>query len=84
MNLSERSLRRRLAGESTSYRQILDQVRETLARAYLSDTDLRVEDIAERLGYSDAANFSHAFRRWTGTAPGRYRSRPGLSARRRS
>lgn len=84
MNLSERSLRRRLAEESTSYRQILDQVRETLARAYLSDTNLRVEDIAERLGYSDAANFSHAFRRWTGTAPGRYRSRPDLSARRRS
>lgn len=84
MDLSERSLRRRLAQESTSYREILDQVRETLARAYLSDTDLRVEDIAERLGYSDAANFSHAFRRWTGTAPGRYRSGPRLSARRRS
>ena len=85
LNLSERSLRRRLAAESTSYRELLNQVRETLARAYLLDTGLRVEEIAERLGYSDAANFSHAFRRWTGTSPGRFRTgAPSVSARRRS
>ncbi|MGB5621878.1 MAG: helix-turn-helix transcriptional regulator, partial [Gammaproteobacteria bacterium] len=85
LHLSERSLRRRLAAESTSYRKLLNQVRETLARAYLLDTGLRVEEIAERLGYSDAANFSHAFRRWTGTSPGRFRSgaRP-VTARRQS
>lgn len=74
LHLSERGLRRRLSAEDTSFRRILDEVRETLARAYLRDTRLQVEEIAERLGYSDAANFSHAFRRWTGSAPGRYRA----------
>ena len=74
LSLSERGLRRRLSAENTSYRRILDEVRETLARAYLRDTRLQVEEIAERLGYSDAANFNHAFRRWTGSAPGRYRA----------
>lgn len=74
LGLSERGLRRRLAVEKTSFRRIIDEVRETLARAYLRDTRLQVEEIAERLGYSDAANFSHAFRRWTGSAPGRYRA----------
>ena len=85
LHLSERGLRRRLAAESTSYRKLLNQVRETLARAYLLDTGLRVEEIAERLGYSDAANFSHAFRRWTGTSPGRFRTEAlPVSARRQS
>jgi AraC-like DNA-binding protein len=74
LHVSERGLRRRLAAEETSYRDILDQVRETLARAYLRDTRLQIEEIAERLGYSDAANFTHAFRRWTGSAPGKLRA----------
>jgi AraC-like DNA-binding protein len=80
--LSERGLRRRLTAENTSFRRILEEVRETLARAYLRDTRLQVEEIAERLGYSDAANFSHAFRRWTGSAPGRYRADTAYLGRR--
>lgn len=85
LNQSERSLRRRLGAEGTRYRQVVDEVRETLARAYLRDTRLQVEEIAERLGYSDAANFTHAFRRWTGTAPGRFRADAAfLSGRRPS
>lgn len=74
LHVSERGLRRRLAAEGAGYRGILDQVRETLARAYLRDTRLHIDEIAERLGYSDAANFTHAFRRWTGAAPGRFRA----------
>ncbi len=85
LHQSERGLRRRLAAEGTRYRQVMDEVRETLARAYLRDTRLQVEEIAERLGYSDAANFTHAFRRWTGSAPGKFRSDTAyLSARRPS
>lgn len=83
LSLSERGLRRRLAAEGSGYRRILREVRETLARAYLRDTRLQAEEIAERLGYSDASNFSHAFRRWTGITPGAYR-RQQLSGRRRS
>ena len=74
LHVSERSLRRKLTAEKSSYRAVLAQVRETLARAYLRDTGLHLDEIAERLGYSDAANFSHAFRRWTGTTPGRFRA----------
>jgi AraC-like DNA-binding protein len=85
LHVSERGLRRRLTAEKTSYRMILDQVRETLARAYLRDTRLQIEEIAERLGYSDAANFTHAFRRWTGSAPGKFRADAAyLSERTRS
>jgi AraC-like DNA-binding protein len=83
LSLSERGLRRRLATEGSSYRHILREVRETLARAYLRDTRLRAEEIAERLGYSDASNFSHAFKHWTGITPGAYR-RQQFSGRRRS
>ena len=74
MHMSERSLRRKLAAEGSSYRGVLAQVRETMARAYLRDTGLHLDEIAERLGYSDAANFSHAFRRWTGMTPGTFRA----------
>lgn len=74
LHQSERGLRRQLAAEGTGFRQVMDEVRETLARAYLRDTRLQIEEIAERLGYSDAANFTHAFRRWTGYAPGGFRS----------
>lgn len=85
LHVSERGLRRRLTAEKASYRMILDQVRETLARAYLRDTRLQIEEIAERLGYSDAANFTHAFRRWTGSAPGKFRADAAyLSERTRS
>ncbi|SOE98830.1 Helix-turn-helix domain-containing protein [Burkholderia sp. OK233] len=73
--MSARTLRRRLDLLDTSYSQLLDEVRRTLAIRYVSSTCLTTEAMAEKLGYSDAANFSHAFKRWTGQAPGQYRSR---------
>ena len=72
-NMSERTLRRRLAEEGTSYRDLLDEVRSHLAREYLRDTPLNVVDIASLLGFEDVANFRRAFRRWTGLAPQQYR-----------
>jgi AraC-like DNA-binding protein len=72
-NMSERTLRRRLAEEETSYRDLLDEVRSHLAREYLRDTPLTVVDIASLLGFEDVANFRRAFRRWTGLAPQKYR-----------
>ncbi|MES2261937.1 MAG: AraC family transcriptional regulator [Pseudomonadota bacterium] len=73
--LNARTLRRRLEMEQTSYRAILNQVRMQLALSYLKNTDLTNEEIAVRLGYSDAANFRHAFARWTGAPPGDFRAR---------
>lgn len=69
-----RALRRRLEVEQTSYRAIVADVRMRLAIEYLRGTSLTNEDIANRLGYSDAANFRHAFARWTGgRSPSDYR-----------
>lgn len=69
--LSERTLRRRLADEGTSYQRLLDEVRETLALELLGT--LPVQDVAVRLGYAEASSFILAFRRWTGRTPGRVR-----------
>ncbi|MFM0552991.1 AraC family transcriptional regulator ligand-binding domain-containing protein [Paraburkholderia sediminicola] len=72
--MSARTLRRRLDTMNTSYSQLLDDVRKTMAIRYIASTSLTTEIIAEKLGYSDAANFSHAFKRWTGQAPRQYRA----------
>jgi AraC-like DNA-binding protein len=69
-----RALRRRLESENTSYRDLLAEVRMRLAIEYLRKTRMTNEDIASRLGYSDAANFRHAFTRWTGKSPSEYRA----------
>lgn len=75
LSMNARMLRRRLEVEGTSYRQILAEARRRLALAYLRKTDLTHEEIATRLGYSDAANFRHAFIRWTGRNPSEFRVR---------
>jgi AraC-like DNA-binding protein len=69
-----RTLNRRLTAESTSFTQILDDVRCNLASEYLRSTKLSIDDISELVGFSDAANFRHAFRRWTGSTPARFRA----------
>lgn len=71
--LTPRTLRRRLLEEGTSYKALTDEVRETLAEELLSAANLSVEQIAERLGYSEAASFIHAFKRWKGRPPHSYR-----------
>jgi AraC-like DNA-binding protein len=73
--MSARTLRRHLEALDTSYSEILDSVQKTMAVHYVSTTSLTIEIIAERLKYSDAANFNHAFKRWTGEAPRQYRAR---------
>ena len=69
LNMSSRTLRRKLVAEGSSYQALLDEFRCLLSAKYLSDTRMTLDEIAERLGYSDAANFSHAYKRWTGYAP---------------
>jgi len=71
--MEPRTLRRRLEVQGTSYRQLLAEVRRALAIEYLQRTRMTTEEIASRLGYSDAANFRHAFARWTGKSPHEYR-----------
>jgi AraC-like DNA-binding protein len=71
--LTPRTLRRRLLDEGTSYKALTEEVRETLAEELLKTANLSVEQIAERLGYAEAASFIHAFKRWKGRPPHNYR-----------
>jgi len=73
LNMTTRTLRRRLAAEGSSYQQILCDVRYQLARDYLATSSLPIEEIAAMLGYSSPGNFTHAFKRWHGSSPRAYR-----------
>lgn len=66
LGLQERTLRRRLSAEATSYGEIVDDVRRKLAIEYLQTTRMSVDDVAWKVGFSDSANLRRAIRRWTG------------------
>ncbi|HEM45542.1 MAG TPA: AraC family transcriptional regulator [Alphaproteobacteria bacterium] len=67
--VSDRTLRRRLREEGTSYQALLDDVRAELARHHLARERRGIDEVAGLLGFSDASAFSKAFRRWTGRTP---------------
>jgi AraC-like DNA-binding protein len=71
--LTARTLRRRLQAENTTFAELRDEVRQTLAEEWLSGSSLSVEHIAEMLGYAEATSFINAFKRWTGRTPHAYR-----------
>ncbi len=71
--LSTRTLRRRLLDAGSSYRTLLDEARFRDACALLRASDLDLKTIAERLDFSDPANFTRAFRNWAGQTPSAYR-----------
>ena len=73
---SQRTLKRRLAAEGTTYSQILDDERRERALLLIHAQDLSLDQIAERAGYTDLANFTRAFRRWTGMTPAAFRKSP--------
>ncbi len=76
--ISDRTLKRQLAAEGTSFSTIVDEVRYRRATSLLSSTDYSLEQIADELGYSDVANFSRAFKRWSGRSPSNWRKDPYL------
>ncbi|MFT4518189.1 MAG: AraC-like DNA-binding protein [Halioglobus sp.] len=73
LNISRRTLQRRLSVLGCSFKQILQAVREEQSCRYLDDPRLAVTEIALLLGYSDQASFSNAFKSWCGCAPTEYR-----------
>ena len=75
LEISRRTLQRRLSGLGSSFKQILQDVREEQSRRYLDDPRLAITEIALLLGYSDQASFSNAFKSWCGCAPSEYRQR---------
>lgn len=76
LHIDRRTLHRRLAQEDTSFRQLREEVRRTLAIEMLSVLGLTVSETAQRLGYASSPAFSHSFTRWTGQPPGSYRRNP--------
>jgi AraC-like DNA-binding protein len=74
MHMSVRTLKRKLEADGTTFSELLEEQRRGKAVLLLRRDDLAIEEIADRLGYSDAANFTRAFRRWTGTTPKAFRA----------
>jgi AraC-like DNA-binding protein len=69
LGMSERTLARKLAEESTSYEHVLDQLRRSLALQYIKDPGISLSQMAWLLGYGESTSFNHAFVRWTGHSP---------------
>jgi AraC-like DNA-binding protein len=75
LHMSPRTLRRHLANEGTTLRQLIDEVRSALAAELVTGGRLTVAEIARRLGYVEVSSFSQAFRRWYGVSPRAFRDR---------
>ncbi|WP_370280014.1 AraC family transcriptional regulator [Pontibacterium sp.] len=73
LNMSQRSLQRRLKEVETCYADVLDQIREDLACQYLKQSKIPLISITYLLGFSDPSNFNRAFKRWKGVSPSQYR-----------
>jgi AraC-like DNA-binding protein len=80
LKTTPRTLRRHLRLQNTSFRELSDELRVHAALRYLRETTMTIEDIGFALGFSDSANFRHAFRRWTGKAPQDFRREPAPPA----
>lgn len=75
MNMSSRSLKRKLKSVGSSFQFILDNLRKTEAIEYLCHSEQTIDEISRLLDFSDPSNFGRAFKKWTGMSPRAYRSR---------
>lgn len=75
LNVSRRTLQRRLSDRDTQFLQVLQEIRTDLALRYLGDERLGITEIAFLLGYADQGSFSSAFKSWHGKSPRDYRQR---------
>ncbi len=74
LNVSQRTLQRRLKAEGYVYKQLLDELRQEFAEGYLKRADLSVSEVAQLLNYADTSTFSRSFKRWMGKTPSEYRA----------
>lgn len=74
LNTSERSLRRHLAEEGTTFRDLLRERRQTTVQAVMQSESTKLKELAYRLNYSDSATLSRAYKAWTGSPPSSLRS----------
>jgi len=74
LHISARHLRRMLHEEGSSFQEVLDEVRYALAKNYLTQTQLSIDQVAPLMGYSETSNFRRAFKKWSGVSPTEYRN----------
>jgi AraC-like DNA-binding protein len=75
--MSPRTLRRKLGTREVRFQDLLDEERQRVAEDFLANSDLTIQQIADQCGFSDAQNFSQAFKRWSGMSPTDYRHKQG-------
>lgn len=73
LRVSPRTLRHKLAQQNTTFQEVVDSVREAQALRLVKQPGLSLGEIASALGFSDTRSFTRAFKRWTGSTPGRFR-----------
>lgn len=73
LHMSERTLRRRLQNEGSTYGDLVEEIRKSMSQALLTRTDLAITDIAKKVGFSDPSAFYRCFKQWYGVAPAQYR-----------
>ena len=73
LHISSRTIQRRLQEEGSSFQRVLEEARHQLARQYLNNSVLELNEAAYLLGYNDANSFVRAFRTWEGMPPARWR-----------
>lgn len=73
MDVSERTLARRLADHGLTYGQLIDELRFSEAKKLLREPDIRIEEIAQSVGFDDQSNFTRMFRRISGLTPREFR-----------
>ena len=73
LHVSSRTLQRRLQEEGLNFQLVLEEARHQLARYYLNNSVLELNEAAYLLGYEDANSFVRAFRTWEGVPPARWR-----------
>jgi AraC-like DNA-binding protein len=71
--MSSRTLRRKLGQQEVQFQELLDLTRQEVAKDYLANTNLSIQQIAEYCGFQEPQNFSKAFKRWLGRSPSEYR-----------
>jgi AraC-like DNA-binding protein len=74
LGMSLRTLHRRLADDNYSYQSLLNDVRRSLDIEFMENTRLPIDQVAERIRFSDAASFRRSFRKWTEKSPSLYRN----------
>jgi AraC-like DNA-binding protein len=75
LGLSARTLQRRLTGSGITFQQVVEETRRELARHYLKQRAVELNEAAFLLGFEDANSFFRAFQNWEGTSPGEWRTR---------